>query len=571
MSNKPKQATATVKLVKSLFDEYQDPIRVIQKSDKSEQLDLTVNVSASDWIPKPVDMKGLEIMVQHSTILPQCIRAYKNNIAGFGIDVSYIDDIDENEESKKEWDALERILDLLSIEKDTKEVFEKVIEARETYGIAYIEVIRNMEGQPVEIIFIEETPTIDMTYPLQPYVDVMYSYHGEKISRKKKFRKFRQTIGGKTVYFKEFGDPRIMDKRSGLYVQEGQALDIDLQANELLDFTVGNGYYGMVRWIGQMLTVDGNHRAERLNNNYFRNGRHVPLMIIVKNGTLSDESFDKLQEYMNHIKGEQGQHAFMVLETEQNETAAAAGFTDSEKADIEIKELGSILQSDELFQGYQENGRKKVQSAFLLPDLYTGYTTDFNRATAQTAMEITEKQVFQPERVSLEWQLNNKLLNEYDFKYVQVKFGTPDITNPDDMMKLLNISERAGGMTLNDARALTKDVLGLECEDYPDSFNMEDIGNVPLAVINTMTALKEYGKESSEGGNDINGLFGLKNSAENSNNSGLNEPIRNKNFIDEQLSEQIQKAMKNHDDEVVAVMREVRKMLLKIGGDSDVT
>lgn len=560
MSNKSKQATATVKLVKSLFDGYQDPIQNIQKSDKSEQLDFATNVSASDWIPKPVDMRGLEIMVQHSTILPQCIRAYKNNIAGFGINVSYIDDIDENEESKKEWDALKRILDLLSIETDTKEVFEKVIEARETYGIAYIEVIRNMEGQPVEIVFIEETPTVDMTYPLKPYVDVTYSYHGEKISRKKKFRKFRQTIGGKTVYFKEFGDPRIMDKRNGIYVQEGKALDIDLQANELLDFTVGNGYYGMVRWIGQTLTVDGNHRAERLNNNYFRNGRHVPLMIIVKNGTLSEESFDKLQEYMNHIKGERGQHAFMVLETEQNETTT--GFTDSEKADIEIKELGSILQSDELFQGYQENGRKKVQSAFMLPDLYTGYTTDFNRATAQTAMEITEKQVFQPERVSLAWQLNNKLLNEYGFRYVQAKFDTPDITNPDDMMKLLNISERAGGMTLNDARALTKDVLGLECEDYPDSFNMEDIGNVPLAVINTMTALKEHGKENSESSNDINDLFDLKNSAENSNNPDLNEPI-------EQLSEQIQKAMKNHDDEVVAVMKEVRKMLLKMGGDSD--
>ena len=43
------------------------------------------------------------------------------------------------------------------------------------------------------------------------------------------------------------------------------------------------------------------------------------MMIIVKGGTLSDESFDKLKSYMNDIKGENGQHAFMILETEKTE------------------------------------------------------------------------------------------------------------------------------------------------------------------------------------------------------------------------------------------------------------
>ena len=32
-------------------------------------------------------------MVDESTILPQCIRAYKSNIAGFGIDIRYKDDL----------------------------------------------------------------------------------------------------------------------------------------------------------------------------------------------------------------------------------------------------------------------------------------------------------------------------------------------------------------------------------------------------------------------------------------------------------------------------------------------
>ena len=532
--------------LQSSFDTFQSPIK---KSEKSEQLDPAVNVSASEWIPHRIDMNGLRELVETSTILPQCIKAYKNNIAGFGISVEYIDDIEENEETKAEWVALERILSLLNLDTDTKEVFEKVVKARETFGISYIECIRNFNGEVVEIQFINDTPSVHMTYPQEPYIDMDYLYRGEKISRKRKFRKFKQEIAGKTVYFKEFGDPRIMDKRNGQYVDN---LEIDYQANELLDFVEGDGYYGTVRWIGQVIVVDGNYRAELLNNNYFRNGRHTPMMIIVKGGTLSDESFDKLKSYMNDIKGENGQHAFMILETEKTESTAdfESGGTGP---DIEIKDLANILQKDELFQEYQENGRKKVQSSFLLPDLYTGYTTDFNRATAQTAMEITEKQVFQPERASLAWIVNNKLLNGYGFKYVKAVFDAPDITNPDDIMKILNITERAGGMTMNDARKLTMDTLGLESEDYPEAFNMDDIGNVPLAVIKSMPALYNHGNDEDSGHIDDTAADSFI----------IGDDVKRG------LDEQIEKAERAREDEIVSVMKEVRKTLLAMGGDAN--
>ena len=120
---------AEVKVIQSSFDTFQSPIK---KSEKSEQLDPAVNVSASEWIPHRIDMNGLRELVETSTILPQCIKAYKNNIAGFGISVEYIDDIEENEETKAEWVALERILSLLNLDTDTKEVFEKVVKDRKS-------------------------------------------------------------------------------------------------------------------------------------------------------------------------------------------------------------------------------------------------------------------------------------------------------------------------------------------------------------------------------------------------------------------------------------------------------
>lgn len=495
----------------------------IEKAENSVQLTEQEVYNAGDWITPPNDLRGLRNLVKHSTILPQCIRAYKNNIAGFGIGVRYKDDTEETPEMAAEFTRAEEIIELLNIEQDTKEVFEDVVEARETYGISYLEVIRNVANEVVQIDFIKETPSIRKTKPLEPYIPTVYYHHGQQIERKKRYCKYKQEIGGETVYFREFGDPRIMDRRDGKYLKDGETLDLAYQANEILEFAIGTEPYGEVRWIGQVLGVDGSRKAEGLNNNYFDNGRHTPLMIMIEGGTLTDESFDKLQQYMNDIKGEAGQHAFIILETES--TDGRTDFDQSEKPKVEIKDLANILQKDELFQDYLDNNRRKVQSSFQLPDLYVGYTTDFNRATAQTAQEVTEEQVFQPERKSLAWAINNRLLNGYQFKYVECYFLEPDISNPDDLYKLLTVCNNAGGLTPNKAKQIIYEAYGETAEDYP-----EEWGDVPLS----------YSKTQGGGmGFDLGQLT-------------------------MSLQKQIEKAAGNHDDAVVAVMKEVKSLLLKM-------
>ena len=497
----------------------------VEKADTSQQVTEQEVYAAADWISPPSDLRGLRNLVKHSTILPQCIRAYKNNIAGFGIGIRYIEDAEETPEMAAEFSRAQEIIELLNIEQDTKEVFEDIIEARETYGIAYLEVIRNVAGEVVQIEFVKETPTILKTRPLDPYISTVYYHHGQQTERKKRYCKYRQDIGGKTVFFKEFGDPRIMDRRDGEYLKEGESLNLEYQANEIMEFTIGTEPYGEVRWIGQILGVDGSRRAETLNNNYFTNGRHTPLMIMIEGGTLTDESFEKLQQYINDIKGEAGQHAFLLLETEASD--GRTDFDQQEKPKITVKDLASVLQKDELFQGYLDNNRRKVQSAFQLPDLYVAYTTDFNRATAQTAQEVTEEQVFQPERRSLAWAINNRLLNGYQFKHVEAYFLEPDITNPDDLYKLLTVANNAGGVTPNFAKRIIYEAFGEQAEDYP-----EEWGDTPLS----------YSK--SQGGGAAQG-FDI-------------------GQLTMGLQQQIEKAASSHDDAVVAVMKEVKRLLMKM-------
>lgn len=508
MSDKKQKPTVSARIIKASQPE--KPIA------KAEQSTVIADGNAFIWLDPPVNQQGLKVMVDHSTILPQCIRAYKDNIAGFGIGVKYKEDAEETTEMAAEYTKAEEIVELLNLDMDTKEVFEDLIEARETYGIAYLEVIRNLANEVNQIEFIKDTPSIKKTSPLEPSVEVEYFYKGNQIKRHRKFCKYKQEKNGKVVYFKEFGDPRIMDKRNGSYIEQ---LELQYQANEMLEFPIGTNDYGTVRWIGQALNVDGSRKAENLNNNYFDNGRHTPLMIVVRGGSLSDESFTKLQEYMNGIRGEAGQHAFMVLEVE--DTDNRVDFENDKQPSVDIKDMASILQKDELFQDYLDNSRKKVQSSFRLPDLYTGYTTDFNRATSQTAQEITEQQVFMPERKSLAWIINNKLLNDYQFKHVEVYFKAPDITNPDDIARILGITERAGGLTPNVAKEITLQTLGKSSEPYT-----EEWGDTPLAVSRVLLSTPKP--------------------------------------ITEQIDQAIQKAVSAKDDDVVTVMKEVKKLLLKM-------
>lgn len=516
----------------------------IVKADGPTQIDADEQRYAAEWTEPDLPLESLGEMVKNSIILPQCIRAYRSNIAGYGLGIKYTDDDqEETPETKAEWERLQDIINLLTIEQDTKQVFEDIIESREKYGIAYCEVIRDLSGNVVQLDFIRDTPSVRKTRPLLPFQDMKYFYKGTLVNRKKKFRKYKQTIGGTTTFFKEFGDPRIMDLRSGQYVE---GIERQYQANEIIDFSIGTENYGEVRWIGQILGSDGARRAEHLNNNYFLNGRHVPLLIAIKGGTLTNDSYAKLNEYMNGIRGAAGQHSFLLLETE----AIDSNF-DVKQPEIELKDLASILQKDELFQEYIENNRQRVQSAFNLPDLYVGYTRDFNRATAQAAIEVTEKQVFQPERASLAWIVNNKLLNGYNLKYCQIEFKGPEITNPDDLYKILTVAEKAGGLPPNKAKQVAYEALGESCDDYPSEW-----GDIPLVISNQIAQ-----REQQQAQRDIQEkILGSQKAAQES----IKVPkISEEEETVTQLDGQIQKAIQNDEhSEVIAVMKEIRKALV---------
>jgi PBSX family phage portal protein len=419
-------------------------------------------------IQPPYPIVELSKMIEYSTILQQCVDAYKRNIVGFGYALKYnVDEneVDETPEMKSEWKKVTEWVKYFNFDKSFEDVFAQAIEHREKTGNGYIEILRDGKGLAVGGDNVD--PDFMRVTKLTDAVEVTYKRDGKSFKRSRKFRRYVQDLGTKKVFFKQFGDPRFMNSRTGDFTAQHNGEE---EASEILHLKIGDKAYGIPRWIGHLIHMYGARKAEELNYRYFTQGRHNPAAIIVSNGLLTDESVAKLEEYANTVEGVENSHKFLIIEAEGLEQGIIPG-EEREGVKVELKPLAEMLQQDALFLEYDEASREKVQSSFRLPDLYVGRSKDFNRATADTAKQVTEEQVFEPERNSLEFVINNSLLIEQELSNVVLYFKAPEISDIDEKTKLLDVLGKYGGITPNDLRDEVAKVLGKELEvfDHEDA------------------------------------------------------------------------------------------------------
>lgn len=460
-----------------------------------------------DIIQPPYNLTELKLIGEYSSILQQCVDAYKTNIVGFGVEAEHKLDINSDEikdstkqEAETEWTRLGEFIRYLNLDESPEVILGHVIDDKEKTGNGYLEIIRDGIDMPVGIEYVDaqDMRVCKRTVPEHVAYKIFENGVEKEVKRWKRFRKYVQIVDEKKVYFKEYGDPRIMDLSTGKF---NDSTPENLQATEIYHFKIGSGTYGKPRWIGNLISLYGARKAEELNLMYFRNGRHIPAAITVSNGSLDDESFKALQGYMDGLQGTENAHKFLLLEAQGNATESSMnGDEKLTPVKVEIKSLAEILQQDALFLEYDENTRNKIRSSFRLPPLYTGEAQDFNRATADTARKITEEQVFQPERKTLARTINTLFLEPLGMKYVKVGIKGADFRDPLEIARALYPMIAAGSVAPNDLRDLLGQILGKRIESFGDEYNVplqmlmqNQAGNDPLAGI--LSLEKSQGSE----------------------------------------------------------------------------
>lgn len=425
-----------------------------------QRRDLTV-------LSPPYNLGVLRSIGETSTILNQCIEAYSQNIVGFGIGVRFtVEEKDVKESMNSEMKELEGLVKELNLERPAKEVLAEAIRHVEECGNAFIEVNRNGKGEVVGI------DTLAPEFVQVSKLNKVIMPDGS--SRKFRYFLYQDAVDDSVhtqnqIWYKSFEDPTPL-RIDGNVSKEGEGT-----ATEVIHLKIGDESkpYGVPRYIGALINMLGDRKANELNYRYFTEGRHTPLAILLENAQLTEQSEETLKSYANSVGGEASQHKFILLETEKvGPESEAFENSDKDKPSIKLEKLADILQQDALFLEYSSKVVSDVLSSFRLPPVYVGLSKDYNRATVETAKELTEEQVFQPRRNSYEWRLN-RLFTEYGFESVEIYLKSPDFSNTEDVKNILGPAIQARAVAPNDLRPLISKTLNVPLQPFEgDEYNL---------------------------------------------------------------------------------------------------
>lgn len=288
----------------------------------------------------------------------------------------------------------------------------------------------------------------------------------DTIKVRKRFRRYVQAFENRAVWFKEYGDPRLISSKTGkIYESEDVMKNAEGEqgakpATEILYFRIHSPRtpYGIPRWIGNLISILGSRQAEEVNFMYFDNKSVPPLAVLVSGGRLSQGSHEKLESYIKtRIKGRKNFHSILILEADEMQPGTldknATG-----RMQIKLEPLTMAIHNDALFQNYDERNIDKVGMSFRLPRLLRGDIRDFNRATADAALGFAETQVFAPERQDFDWTINRLILTDLDIKYWRFVSNTPTTRDPIDLAEIVALFVTSAILTPEEGRELAESI-----------------------------------------------------------------------------------------------------------------
>ena len=315
----------------------------------------------------PYTFAKLMRIYEESDILQTCVESMVNNVDGFGYEFIFQGDDIKDKEKPEAQARKESLSDFFAYINDTQSftAVRKLMRTDlETLGNGGFEIVRNRMNKP-QMFFHVPFSTIRLTLKDKKAVtvDAYIPRDGSlvKVKVRKYFRKFVQlSESGKTLrWFKEFGDPRPMSAVTGQYGTTGKG-----SASEIWHFKLPfNGMaYGLPRYIGPILEVVGRRNAQYVNYDLFENQGIPPFMILVSGGTLTDDSYDELDAFLESLKGTQHFNKATILEA----TPEAVGIEDKGSVKVEMKGMTEFRKDDAMFTQYSE-GTEKKHSAPLPP------------------------------------------------------------------------------------------------------------------------------------------------------------------------------------------------------------
>ena len=388
----------------------------------------------------------------------------------------------------------------------------------EETGECYVEVLRDTNNQIRRLSHVDSV-TIRKSARGEEKVEVDLPERVDDITvsntqETRTFRKYVQVnINDQAVcYFKEFGDPRSMCKKTGETFADLDKLAAarrkdpkqdpqDLAATELVEWRLRDplSAYGMPRWVPVAPIARGTRQADETNLDFFDNNGIPALAVLASGGHLGEASIERLREHVKDVKGRGSQHKILVLEAEPYNDMSPPGDAKRQGSPVQLKieKLSSEQLKDALFLGYVETNEQRIGAIYRVPPLLRGRSNEYTRATAREAIRVFEELVAQTERRRFDDTFNGLLLLSMDISLVKLQTRGPDTSELTELAEALEVMVKAGAITPADLRPLAEKILGRDLAPLDDRWS-----GTPMALI--MAGIVGLAGDEEEGAGNSN-------------------------------------------------------------------
>jgi capsid portal protein len=289
------------------------------------------------------------------------------------------------------------------------------------------------------------------------------------------FRRFVQIRGNQKRYYKHVCDPRSLSWKTGQYVKTGT----DYEATEMIfggKYITGEDY-PEPDWASQEYNIGGEFQAERGNFRAFKNNL-IPaiLCVVMGGGKLGKVGIKAFLDALEQVRGNESAAAAVQIPSGVETSANASGKIDSPKMLIHV--LREFQRQDMTHHQYIDDCTRAQLRAMRVPPILLGASNDYNRATAQAALEMFESQVCRPRRNRFDDSQNRIILPEMRVRFHEFRSKGPDLTDMETIARIMQAVAQPGGLSINGAIELGNKYLGTSVPPMP----AED-GNLPMAVL----------------------------------------------------------------------------------------
>jgi len=376
-----------------------DILKQYQVKNESSSQQITPEKWTVDTIDPPYNLVKLMEWQEQNVVHASCIKVKANDSVGIGYYLEQNEDSEDNEmdkENERSYQELMKFLSLVNPKEDIKAVLKKVFIDYESCGNGYLEVSRGPDNK------------------------IKHLYHINAITVRwgKDRKRLCQKIGNNYVWFKLFGNDKVLNKRTGNFVKS--LPDISDEANEIIpitQYTWRSVLYGLPEWLPAIYAMYSTVKEREYNIDFFENFGVPAYAVILEGASLTQEVKDEIKKFFE-TQLKQDNHKTLPLSVPKGATVKF------EALNVDVKEAS--------FRMYHKDNRDTVLTAHHVPPYRVGIVEQgqLGGNVATETDRIYLDSVINPRQEDFAWVINELIIKQ-GFEIEDWKFKFQDINIAD--------------------------------------------------------------------------------------------------------------------------------------------